>query len=51
MRQRAFTLIEMLVAIGIIVLLAGLTVPLFSMVKARGESAKCLGNLRLSAWP
>ncbi|GAT34809.1 prepilin-type N-terminal cleavage/methylation domain-containing protein [Terrimicrobium sacchariphilum] len=46
MRRRAFTLIEMMVAIGIIVLLAGLTVPLFSMVKARGESAKCLGNLR-----
>lgn len=46
MKQRAFTLVEMLVAIGIILLLAGLTVPLFSMVKARGDSARCLGNLR-----
>ena len=40
-----FTLVELLVVIGIIGLLAALSFPLLSKVKAKSKMAKCAGNL------
>lgn len=43
---RAFTLIEMLLVIAIIVVLAGLLYPVFSKVRESGRSTRCVSNLR-----
>lgn len=46
LHRRAFTLIEMLVTIGIAVTLAALLIPSLSSMFEKGKRAKCLSNLR-----
>ncbi len=45
-RRSAFTLIELLIVIGIIAVLAALLLPVFSVVSERGRMTKCESNLR-----
>jgi prepilin-type N-terminal cleavage/methylation domain-containing protein/prepilin-type processing-associated H-X9-DG protein len=45
MRQRAFTLIEMLVVIAIIGIVAALLLPALARTREAGRSAACLSNL------
>jgi prepilin-type processing-associated H-X9-DG protein/prepilin-type N-terminal cleavage/methylation domain-containing protein len=45
-RRLAFTLVEMLVVLGIIGLLAGLGLPAFSRAIQSAQSTKCASNLR-----
>lgn len=45
-RSRAFSLLELLVVIGLIALLVGLLIPLLSNVAERGRDLKCQTNLR-----
>ncbi len=45
-RLKAFTLLEMLVVIAIIMVLAALLFPAVASMMARGKSAKCASNLR-----
>ncbi len=45
MRKRAFTLVEMLVVIGIIGILTALLLPAVMRTKETGRSAVCLNNL------
>lgn len=44
--QRAFTLLELLVVIGIIAILAGFAYPIYQRTVAGGRAAACLSNLR-----
>lgn len=45
-RRVAFTLVELLVVVGIIALLAGLAGPSFNMAMKKAQSVKCANNLR-----
>lgn len=45
-RRRGFTVTELLVTIGVIALLASLTVPLYESFRERARKAKCISNLR-----
>jgi prepilin-type N-terminal cleavage/methylation domain-containing protein/prepilin-type processing-associated H-X9-DG protein len=46
MRKRAFTLVELLVVIGIIAVLVGVLLPVLSKVQGRGRDLKCQTNIR-----
>lgn len=46
MRRRGFTLLEILVVIGIVVLLAAILLPVLARVREKGRQAACLSNLR-----
>lgn len=45
-RRRAFTLVELLVVIGIVALLIALLFPVFSKAREQAYRTKCLANLR-----
>ena len=45
-RRDAFTLLELLVVIGIIAILAGFAYPVYQRTVAGGRAAACLSNLR-----
>ena len=44
--DRGFTLIEILVVLGIIAVLSGIAFPTLSMVRASAKNTQCLANLR-----
>jgi prepilin-type N-terminal cleavage/methylation domain-containing protein len=44
--RAGFTLIELMIVIGIIVVLVGILVPVVGRARASGQSVACLGNLR-----
>ncbi len=50
MRRRAFTLLELLVAIAIIALLLSIMLPAMQACNHAGRHVKCLSQLRMVAW-
>lgn len=44
--HRAFTIVELLIAVGIIFVLAGLLFPAFGSARERGQESVCMGQLR-----
>jgi prepilin-type N-terminal cleavage/methylation domain-containing protein/prepilin-type processing-associated H-X9-DG protein len=44
--QRGFTLVEILIVIGVILVLAGLAFPIYTQVKARAKQTTCASNLK-----
>ncbi|MGZ5504298.1 MAG: type II secretion system protein [Chthoniobacterales bacterium] len=46
LRRNAFTLLELVVVVGIIVLLAALAFPVMAKLRARAQRIKCMANLR-----
>ncbi len=46
MKERAFTLLELLIVISIIAVLTGIALPVFGAAKVRGQQVSCASNLR-----
>ena len=46
MRRTGFTLVEMLVVIGIIAVLAAMIFPVFARAREKGRSTRCVANLK-----
>ena len=44
--RRAFTFVELFVAVGVLALLAALIVPSVGLARERGQRARCMANLR-----
>ncbi len=45
-RERAFTMIELLVVVAIVAILAAILLPVFAQARGRARNAQCLSNLR-----
>jgi prepilin-type processing-associated H-X9-DG protein len=44
--RRGFTVVEILIVIGIIILLAAIFLPVFAAVKRKGQATSCMSNLK-----